>query len=204
MMRLLAHLFSIVLHPLLVPVYLLVILMRANPGTFRFIDSDPGILLITVLVNMVVLPLVAILIMKGLGFIQSLRMEGRQERIAPFIAGLFFYIWSVTVFVKQGVPSLFTAVIAGMLAALILSFLVNVLFFKISLHMVGMGVAFAYLLALVPVAELDVLPFFLMAVLAGGITGSSRLYLGAHTSDEVYMGFLIGMAGQMIALYIVV
>ncbi len=202
MMRL-AHVLSFLFHPLFIPTYVLVVAILANPSTFQFIDNDPGIMLITVVVNTVLLPAAAIGIMKPLGFIKSFQMKERTDRIIPFVAGLFFYIWTVVVFVNQGTsPVLFTAPLAGTLASLILAFLINVLFIKISLHAVAMGVAVSYFIAMVPVAEKNLLPFVIITILVAGLVGTARLLLRAHDHDEIYLGYLIGMVGQMVALHL--
>lgn len=202
-MRWIAHILSVVFHPLFVPTYMLLVAISANPSTFQFIDNDPVIMLVTVVVNTIILPAAAIGIMKPLGFIRSFQMHERTDRIIPFVAGLFFYIWTVVVFVKQGnTPVLFTAPLAGMLTALILSFLINVLFIKISLHAVAMGVAVSYFITMVPIAEKNVFPFVVLTILVAGLVGSARLLLKAHDHDEVYLGYLIGMVGQMLALHV--
>lgn len=202
-MRWIAHMISVVFHPLFMPTYILLVAVMANPSTFQFIDNDPVIMLVTVVVNTVILPAAAIGIMKPLGFVKSFQMRERTDRIIPFVAGLFFYIWTVVVFVKQGnSPVLFTAPLAGTLTAMILAFLINVLFIKISLHAVAMGVAVSYFIAMVPIAEKNILPFVILTILIAGLVGTARLLLKAHDQDEVYLGYLIGMVGQMLALHI--
>lgn len=203
-MRIVANIISWLFHPIFVPVYILMVAIFANPATFRFLDRDPVLMIITVAINTVLLPLAAIGIMKPLGFIRSFKMEGRMERIIPYVAGLFFYIWTVVVFYKQGnTPMLFLAPLAGTLAALILAFLTNVLFIKISLHAVAMGVATSYFIAAMPMMEKNVFPVLLIVILLAGLVGSARLLLRAHDDDEVYLGYLIGMVGQMAALHII-
>lgn len=198
-----AHVISVVFHPLFIPTYLLLVAILANPSTFRFIDNDPVIMLVTVIVNTIVLPAAAIGIMRPLGFVKSFQMAERTDRIIPFVAGLFFYIWTVVVFVKQGnSPVLFTAPLAGTLAAMILAFLINVLFIKISLHALSMGVAVGYFIAIIPLAEQNLLPLLIGTILLAGLVGTARLVLRAHVHDEIYLGYLIGMVGQMIALHL--
>jgi membrane-associated phospholipid phosphatase len=41
---------------------------------------------------------------------------------------------------------------------------------------------------------------FLIALLLAGLTGTSRLYLKAHTPAQVYAGYFIGILTQFIAL----
>ncbi len=43
---------------------------------------------------------------------------------------------------------------------------------------------------------------FLAAILLTGAIASARLYLQAHTVKEVYVGFLVGMLGQVFGLFL--
>jgi membrane-associated phospholipid phosphatase len=68
------------------------------------------------------------------------------------------------------------------------------LWWKISLHMIGVGAltgAFAGLALLSPNSFTMLL---ILAILVSGLTGTSRLILSAHKPIEVYIGFLTGLA----------
>ena len=201
-MRIIAHFFSVVFHPLFLPVYGLVIIIQANPAIFQFIDRDPRLMIAIVVVNTIILPLVTILIMKGLGFVKSIQLKDRSERIAPFIAGLFYLIWTVVVFYRQGdTPFMVMVLLMGALVALIMVFMGTILMMKVSVHAAAMGVSIGYLIAMAPLSEKNIIPFVIAAILIGGMVGTSRLILKAHTEDEVYMGFLLGLASQLGAIY---
>jgi hypothetical protein len=201
-MRTIAHFFSVVFHPLFLPVYGLIIIIQANPSIFQFIDRDPRLMIAIIVVNTIILPLVTILIMKGLGFVKSIQLKDRSERIAPFIAGLFYMIWTVVVFYRQGdTPFMVMVLLMGALVALILVFMGTILMMKVSVHAAAMGVSIGYLIAMAPLSEKNIIPFVIAAILIGGMVGTSRLILKAHTEDEVYMGFLLGLASQLGAFY---
>lgn len=203
-MRLLSHIVSVVFHPLFIPVYAIFILMRANPGIYQFLEVDSRLTLLQVIVNLVVLPAITILIMRGLGFIKSFQMEGRTERILPFVAGLFYYIWATVLFYRQGIlPLQFVALIFGALLALVLAFLTNVLVSKVSLHTLAMGVVVGFFLAVFPGMEKNLTPIVIITILVAGLVGTSRLALKVHSQEEVYMGYFLGMLGQLAALYII-
>lgn len=203
-MRVLAHLISVIFHPLFIPIYALVVLIQANPGTYQFLEVDPYLSLIRVTFNLVLLPGITMLVMRGLGFIKSFQLEGRMERILPYVAGLFFYIWTTVLFFKQDwVPLTFVALLLGAVIALILAFLANVLVTKVSMHTVAMGVVIGYFLALFPSMERDITLVIVFIVILAGLVGTSRLLLRAHDQEDIYMGYFLGMLGQLAAFYFI-
>jgi len=44
------------------------------------------------------------------------------------------------------------------------------------------------------ISEFQSLVYFILAVIASGLTGSSRLILDAHTEGQIYSGYLVGIS----------
>lgn len=65
-------------------------------------------------------------------------------------------------------------------------------FMKPSIHMLGAGVLLGMLMVLILFYGAPIQLIFILAVLAAGILGTSRLLLGLHTPVEVVTGFIIG------------
>lgn len=196
-----AYFFSIAFHPLVLPTYAAIIIIAANPKIFNYLNIDSNILLLRTFLNTLIFPTIIILIALPLGFIKSLQMEKREERIIPYITTLFFYVWAFFSFYQEGVtPKIFNVIMLGSLIALIIAFMANVLFMKISIHTVGMGVLIGLLLAMIPSAEKNIIPVLLIAILIAGAVGTSRLILNSHTQKEIYLGYLVGLFSQFIAI----
>jgi membrane-associated phospholipid phosphatase len=141
--------------------------------------------------------------MKALGFIKSVDMEDRQDRIIPFIATMTFYIWAYLV-VKNYFDfmlPIYSIFILGTVVSVMLSFFIN-LFLKLSIHMVGMAGLMAGTLLMMMNSEKSLIGVFLVIIVLTGLVASARLYLKAHTPKEVFIGFLIGISGQMLAFSI--
>jgi len=203
-MKFTANLVSIIFHPVLLPLYASLAIIQANPIAFRFGEYDSRWLILQLIILTVVMPGFTISIMKPLGFIKSFKMKDRTERILPMVAGLFYYIWIVVLYIKQGlVPEILTVLMAGVLLTLIFSFLINLLVVKISLHTAGMGILMGYFLGMIAFSERDLIPVLILVILAAGIVGTSRLFLKAHNEEEIYLGYFTGMLGQLIAIYII-
>jgi hypothetical protein len=207
-LRIFFKIITYVFHPILLPTYGTLLYLWANPsiqgkevdeGTF----IHPSLVVITIFINTFIMPAMAILMMKALGFIKSVDMEDRQDRIIPFIATMTFYIWAYLV-VKNYFDfmlPIYSIFILGTVVSLMLSFFIN-LFLKLSIHMVGMAGLMAGTLLMMMNSEKSLIGVFLVIIVLTGLVASARLYLKAHTPKEVFIGFLIGISGQMLAFSI--
>lgn len=200
---------SYIFHPLLLPTYGTALFVWANPSITPVpteegdIIRTPMHLIISIFVNTFLMPSVAILMMKKLDFIKSLEMEDKQDRIIPFIATMIFYIWAFLA-VKDHfsyMPKIFSAFILGTLISVFISFFIN-LFEKLSIHMVGVSGWMTATMMMMMSSEKSMLMSFIGVIVICGLVATARLYLKAHTVRELYIGFLMGIAGQMIAVVV--
>jgi len=177
--------------------WFLLLLLKTNP--FIFAGMPTGVVIAVVFINTFMFPAIAILLMRKLGFIDSLEMPDHKQRIIPMVATIIFYVWAYLAIKKINFPALMGAFMMGTLASLFIAFLINV-FSKISLHMVGMGGIFMGTLFLSLISPTDIRYFFVAIIVLTGAIASARLYLEAHTMKEVYTGLLVGVFGQLIGL----
>ena len=213
-----AQFVSVVFHPLLVLMYMLLLLLCANPYLFGINNlAESGEILLTVFMTTFVLPAFAVMMMKWLGMIASLEMRDKQERIGPYIVTGVFYLWTFkSLYANDAMPLAFTAAVLGATIALFVAFFINI-FKKISAHAVGMGglvgltcttiLMFSYGTFAVTLqgdlgTQIDVEIVLMAVILLSGLVGSSRLLLKAHVPDELYAGFLLGFLTQLVALKI--
>jgi len=201
MIKPIANFFSFIFHPLLLPTYGALVIINANPDIFNYLNIRPDMLMLRVIANTLIFPVIIILLAKPLGLIKSFYMKERHERIIPYVATLFFYIWTCFSFYKEGyTPKIFNVILLGALIALIFAFMANALFMKVSIHTVGMGVLIGLMLALMPSSEKAILPVLIVSLLIAGAVGTARLILQSHTQKEIYVGYLIGLLSQLIAI----
>lgn len=216
MTRIVAHIVSVIMHPLFIIGYVLFFLMAANPYIFGFSGAKAqGLVLISVLTISVMFPLIAILMMKALGLISGLNMPDKKERIGPLIITGLFYMWLyVNVRNNDNIPSALSFFILGMTIAVFVALIINS-FSKISLHTIGAGgflMGMIFIVFRFTYGYLDVsLPIFgsewrwsdrmVLAIvfLLVGAVGTARLYLKAHAQNEIYGGYIVGILSQMIA-----
>ena len=199
-----AKLISYLLHPLFVPIYVMLFLVYVHPAFFSgFSPKQQGQTILIILLNLVFFPLFAVLLLKGLGFIPSIFLRNQKDRIIPYIACGIFYFWAYTVFKEQSLyPSVVASFILGIFLASSGALIANI-YFKISMHAIGMG-GWLGLFVLIANNGSMLMTWPLAAViLLTGLVGTARLILQSHKPYEVYAGFILGFIAQ-VAAYLVV
>ena len=139
-LRLIAHFFSILFHPLMMLTYMLVLLLLVNPYLFGYNNVLGGhFLILLIFLSTFFIPMVAILMMRFLGMIESFQMRDKKERIGPYISTGIFYLWMFrNLLDNPDIPSAYKVFVLGATIALFTAFIIN-LISKISMHAVGMG-----------------------------------------------------------------
>lgn len=218
-MKFIANIISFVFHPLFILVYIMGMLMVINPYIFRIQDEQARVVFfVYTFVSLIVIPVVAIVILKQLNMIKSFRMEDKLERVGPLIVIGIAYLWLYINYKNTtSVPLLFTSFLLGSVFAVFVSFFINN-FTKISLHTVGMGGLISAVIIMKYHLHyenfqlnifsysfmIDVFLLLLVVIISGGLVGSVRLYLKSHSKDQIYLGYIVGFFTQLIAYNIVV
>jgi hypothetical protein len=191
----LARIISVVFHPLLMPLYGLLIVF-SGPTLFGYLPFVQKKFIILILaMNNILLPLSLLPYMKWRNIISSWTIEKRSERVSPLVLTTFFYMVTVYVVMKFSVPGFIKAII---LVTAFLSLAVTVINFwwKISIHSVGAGALTSMILILSIAMNTPLTVFLISSILVSGFVLSSRLQLGSHTPAEVWTGYLLGFAGM--------
>lgn len=215
-MKIIAQIFSFAGHPLIVITYILAFLLLVNPYSFgvnQFSDQLP--LLAVIFLYTFFLPVMATVLMKTLGFVSSLSLDTRKERIAPYVVTGTLYLWTFqTLLHNNQVPVIFKVALLGVIIGLFLTFFINN-FSKISSHAAGAGaLAGIVFIAMVSyfahpvylkmpgnnILEVSTSVLWMGVILFAGLIGTSRLVLRKHEPVDVYGGFLVGFSTQFIAL----
>lgn len=104
---------------------------------------------------------------------------------------------------NSAIPRIVPAVALGAAIGIFLTGFIN-RFYKISLHLLGMGMWTGALAGYYRMQEVFpewVLPVILLCT---GITGSARLALGAHRPFELLNGYILGFAALWLTIWIFV
>ncbi len=144
--------------------------------------------------NNVMVPLAMLPFFRIRNIISSYTIEDRKERIIPLVTASILYIITALIFFRFPVPDFFKSFI---FAVAILAVMVTFINFrwKISIHGAGAG-ALAALVVVLGLRTGTPLTWYLVTViLAGGLILSSRLRLNSHDPSQVWIGFVVGIAG---------
>lgn len=183
---------SWLLVPLLMPVYGIILIFSLS--ILQFVPAAPRLTFIGLVALIdVALPAMLVLLLKKLGMIQDIGLNGRKERLIPYIisilcmGGTAWLLWS-----KQFPVWVAMFYVAGAVAALV-ELIINFRW-KISVHAAGIAGIVALLI------RMSHLPYFnpaldtwlIIAILCAGLVGSSRLWLHRHTLWQVLAGYAVG------------
>jgi hypothetical protein len=144
-----------------------------------------------------VLPVINIYILYKLNRISSLTLENQNERTFPYIITSCFYFGLFYLFLDLNIwPSIKVLIFGGGLSVL-LTAIIN-LKYRISAHAVGIGGLIASLMMVSFVLKYNAVPEIAFLFLLAGLIAAARLYLEAHKPSQVYSGFLLGFATQVV------
>ena len=202
--RIFGNFFSYLFHPVFVPLYIIFFLLYIHPSAFSgFSEQEKKQTVLIILLNLVLFPLITVLLLKAVGFIDSLYLRTQKDRIIPYIASGIFFFWGYTVFKEQPqYPPVLTAFSLGIFLASSAALLANI-YFKVSMHAIGMGGWLGFFLLLFYRNSMLMTWPLCLALLITGLVCSSRLLLRSHEQKDIYGGLLIGMVTQWIAAVVV-
>ncbi len=202
-----SRILSVVFHPLLLPTILFMLLARYAPVTFGEFTDRTSVLLFIIFISTFVLPLsvfvIFLLIMYGNISLDKILLDGRKDRVVPFILiGIFYCGITYLLYYRLNLPGLMLLLIGCMSVCILLVGLVSIVW-KVSAHAAGIVGVIGYMVTiqyLFPESDLF-RPVVVMIALAGFIL-SARLYLKAHTPAELFGGCIIGAATSSLVYFV--
>lgn len=199
-----AIILSWIFHPIFIPVYVIAFMVYLHPTYFAgFSQQAKQQTLLVVLLNMVFFPLLSIVLLKALGFIESIYLHTQRDRIIPYIACSIFYFWAYLVFKKQGIyPTVLPSFIFGVFLSCNAALMANI-YQKISIHAMGVGGWLGFFLVVAFSQTMLMTWPVSMVILIAGLVCTSRLLISDHTNKELYTGLFLGVICQFIAAVII-
>ena len=197
----LTQLISILLHPMFMPILALHLTLLVLP-TLAFTLSQNLLLIYGILIfSTMVLPLISIFWLMQKGKVSSLEMSNHKERSLPLFKTV---VWmSFGYYLLQNLLFYTPILKAELLGAILIILLAAIIskFWKISLHLLGIGGVVGVFIAL-QIIHGDFLYLLLLFILLSGLLGVARIKQKAHNYAQVYAGFLVGLSVELITLLV--
>ncbi len=187
----LASFISYALHPVLMPSVGILILFNSGMYGTQLPEEFKRFVYLLVILCTVILPLTILPVLILAKNIHSITLNERRERLIPLLfTALCFYFAYHLVARFSPIRVLNHFLLACSVSVVVLLLITS--FWKISIHMMGMGGICALIGALSLAFRIDMTLYLALAILATGAVASSRLKLNAHLPTQLTAGFLTG------------
>jgi len=197
----LSKLISIILHPIFMPILALYLSLRQVPSIGFAITNYQNYIYLVLIFSTVILPLISIFFLIKSGKVSSIEMSNHKERSVPLFRtalwmGLGYYaLENILVFSPIIKAELISAISIILIASIISRY------WKISLHLLGIGGLVGVLIAL-EVMYGNLQHLIIIFILLSGVLAMARIKEKAHNYQQVYIGFLGGVSLELLIILI--
>ncbi|ALO15562.1 hypothetical protein L21SP5_01923 [Salinivirga cyanobacteriivorans] len=201
MLKQLAKAISIIFHPVLMPTLGLFVIFSSSYYMSMMPQKGQDVTYLIVFVSTFLLPVIMMSLFLLRKVIKSFEMTQTQERFVPFLVTAIFYFFSFFTLHRLNAPGFISSYIFG---AFVIVFFISIITvkWKISAHAAGLGGMIGMILALSDLYHAHNPHFFIQAIVAAGLVGTARLFLGAHTIKQIAGGFALGFVVMLTTIYL--
>lgn len=191
------RIWSVLTNPIFVPLYASLLFY----GLVGYMAYDFGsmvrIIFVIIALTMII-PLVIYVLLKRFGIVGSIHLRKVRERRTPLLA----YCVLILILLRMGSPEVGFSELyyffVGVVIAAFTAFILCLLRYKISLHMIGMGGLTTFITLLMLSYGMNLNAWLIAAILVSGVTGTARLYETAHSGHELVFGYCLGIGSQLV------
>jgi nitrate reductase NapE component len=203
-LKFIAQLISYIFHPIFIPIYVIAFLVFVHPDYFvGFSEKAKWQTLLISTINLTIFPLIAVGLLKALGFIDSILLHTQKDRIIPYMACGIFFFWAYTIFKKQPIyHPVMPSFVFGVFLASSAGLMANI-YFKISMHALGVGGLLGIMGLLLFKHDTLLTWPFAAATLIAGMVCTARFIVSNHSQKDIYLGLLLGILCQVAASIVV-
>ena len=201
-LKFVGHLVSFIFHPLFVPTYFILYLIKVVPFEFVGItDWQLQLRVFSIFWLTAFFPAFAVFLLWRLKFSDSIFLKTQKDRIIPYVIVMFFYWWMYYLsrnFSDQ--PIVLKYFYFGIFIASALGLIMNN-FIKVSLHGMGVGGLLTSVLLVGVKYPINNLGWDILLILLTGMVISARIIVSDHTKNELSIGLGIGIITQLLAYF---
>ncbi len=193
-----ALIISVIFHPVFVNLLSLVALCYLHPVLAVALSAKAKLFYVAFFFTATaIVPLIAVLILKQSGMVNSILLQEAQERRVPYLITSVMMLFTYYMFQKIHAP------VSLQLFMLVCSAIVVLLLFvnqykKLSIHMASLGLLTGVVITFCPFIEVRML--LALVILICGITATARQFAKAHTPVELFGGYIIGFVMTMLLM----
>ena len=198
----LTQLISIILHPIFMPLLALHLTLIVVPSIAFTLSQNLVLIYCIVIFCTIILPLISIFWLIQKGRVSSLEMSNHKERSLPLVKTV---IWmSVGYYLLENALFYTPILKAELLGAIIIILVAAIIskFWKISLHLLGIGGLVGVFIAL-QVIHGALLYLLILFILLSGVLAVARIKQKAHNYAQVYAGFIVGLSVELITILLI-
>jgi hypothetical protein len=204
--RVMAKIISYIFHPVFLPLYVAWFLVYVHPYLFAgFPDMLKFRTMMMAVISFTFFPLVTVLLLKGLNFIDSIYLRTQKDRVIPFIACMIWYFWIAYVWYNFGktgggidMPLEAIQFAMGAFISTIIGLMVNIRM-KVSLHGISAGIILTFFLMMAFTQPLNFGVWLSVVFLVTGLVCTARFIVSDHSPEEVYGGIITGAVSMILA-----
>jgi fructose-specific phosphotransferase system IIC component len=178
------------------------VLYKVAPSYFLAITTAEFRRWISILaLTTILLPFLVIGLLRVSRLISNARMHNARDRVLPLLGSLVFYAWAFYFFtVRVTAPLLLRSLLLGSCLSIVIIFFINI-YYKVSVHTTAAAIMPGVLVALLAREPGSIIVVFMLALIAAALVGIVRWLLGAHTTGQIILGYIIGISMQVAAYF---
>jgi hypothetical protein len=195
-MKKIAPVLSYLFHPL-------GLLILLNSGTYLSL-LDPAAkraILFVMVLGTLIFPLMMLPILYYRKLLTSFKDATKEERMVPQIIILILYVITFVYFIKLPLSRVIHAYVLSTAVVLLLIILLN-LRLNICLHSAALGGLTGLIIAIIFLYETPMQGVLMLSLLAGGITGSSRIAMSLQRVWEILLAYVLGFSVVFLTILI--
>lgn len=148
----------------------------------------------------IILPILLYFLLRTIRKVGSIELPTVAERRIPLLVNCILVILIISrVLPIDEVPELYYFFL-GILISTITCYVLTLVKFKASIHMIGVAGFFMFAIALSIHFKININGTIALMLIITGAIATSRLHMRAHSAKELIIGFLVGFLPQLIIL----
>ena len=205
-LKIIAKIISYIFHPIFVPLYAIMFMAYIHPYLFTGLAPwDKTRVVMMAALMFTFFPIVTVLLLKALNFIDSIYLTTQKDRIIPLVACGVWYFWITYIWWNSRKmddaltipPEAIQLALATFLGSW-MALMVNIKI-KVSLHAIAVGAMLTLFIQMALSQDLNFGVWLSVAVFITGLVCTARFIVSDHTQQEVYIGLIVGIASMLIA-----